>query len=171
MGTSGGMVHAFFYLKKSIIYMKRNLQRLCLFLVALMAAGKGYAYDIAIGMLEYNLDKVNKTAEVVSAIDRGAFHVTVPETIKDYYGVSYTVTSIGKRAFVACDLYEVNLPNTLKRIGDAAFQYRSQLTDIVIPDSVTSIGDNAFQGCSKLSSIRVPKSVKSIGFSAFSDCI
>lgn len=55
---------------------------------------------------------------------------TVPESV-EYNGVTYTVTSIGEKAFE-------------NRIG---------LTEVVIPNTVTMIGDEAFYGCLNLDKV------------------
>ena len=45
-----------------------------------------------------------------------------------------------------------------------------EITDLQIPDSVTRIGKNAFWACSNLTSVTIPNNVKSIGESAFANC-
>ena len=62
------------------------------------------------------------------------------------------------------------IPNSVTSIGDSAFRWCSNLTNIAIPDSVTSIGDEAFSYCGILTSITIPNSVTSIGYYAFSGC-
>ena len=44
------------------------------------------------------------------------------------------------------------------------------MTSVTIPNSVKSIGDMAFDGCSGLTSITIPNSVKSIEYGAFKSC-
>jgi len=79
------------------------------------------------------------------------------------------VTSIGDYAFMfASEITDIKLPDTLVSIGDNAFCQCSYLKEIKIPDSVTSIGDNAFSGCEYLKEIIIPDSVTSIGEAAFS---
>ena len=56
------------------------------------------------------------------------------------------------------------------RIGDYAFNNRSNLTSITIPDSVTSIGEYAFFSCSNLTSATIGNGVTSIGGYAFQYC-
>ena len=56
-------------------------------------------------------------------------------------------------------------------IGNYAFHYCTNLTNITIPNSVTSIGDNAFYGCENLINITIPNSVTSIGNDVFNGCI
>ncbi len=55
-------------------------------------------------------------------------------------------------------------------IGDYAFDFCHDLTNITIPDSVTSIGLCAFDGCDKLTNITIPSSVVYIGDLAFHNC-
>ena len=100
---------------------------------------------------------------------RGA--ITIPATITDDSGNSYTVISIGEEAFLRCsDLTSVNIPDSVTSIGNDAFWNCSGLTSVNIPDSVTSIGSNAFEYCSYLTSVTIPGSVTSIGDYAFSEC-
>ncbi len=63
---------------------------------------------------------------------------------------------------------EVNLPSTLKVIGDRAF-YNTRLSVINLPPNLVKIGDSAFEYCN-LSSITFPESLKYIGASAFESC-
>ena len=60
--------------------------------------------------------------------------------------------------------------NTPSYIGDWAFSWCSNLTEIVIPDSVTKIGVGAFNGCSSLTEIVIPDSVKTIGDNICKSC-
>ena len=75
--------------------------------------------------------------------------------------------SMGWRAYLAP--LSVTIPNTVKIIGDWAFQ-GSMLFSINIPNSVTSIGAYAFYGCTGLTSLTIPNSVTSIGADAFEGC-
>ena len=42
------------------------------------------------------------------------------------------------------------IPNSITSIGNSAFYYCSELTELTLPDSVTSIGRSAFEGCTGL---------------------
>ena len=82
-----------------------------------------------------------------------------------------TMTSIGASAFYDCiSLIEIALPNGITEIRDRAFSNCSALTNIVIPDSVISIGDYAFRYCTNLSNVVLSKNLKDIGSAAFGDC-
>ena len=64
----------------------------------------------------------------------------------------------------------VSIPENVREIGRAAFEYCEQLESVMIPSSVTSIGHEAFQACMNLTSLTIPGSVTNIGDSAFSGC-
>jgi len=68
------------------------------------------------------------------------------------------------------EVTDIVLPDSVKSIGDYAFQNCTELTSITIPDSVTSIGKSAFYDCTGLTSITIPDSVTSIGNAAFYRC-
>ncbi|MDY6073206.1 MAG: leucine-rich repeat domain-containing protein, partial [Eubacteriales bacterium] len=58
----------------------------------------------------------------------------------------------------------------IETIGDYAFAWSTNLTEVKIPDSVKSIGDCAFLGCDNLKKINIPASVDTIGEYAFDGC-
>ena len=113
-----------------------------------------------------------ETGEVEVGRNRDASGaITIPATITDDSGNSYTVISIGEEAFLRCsDLTSVEMPDSVTSIGNDAFSECFSLTSIDIPDGVTSIGNNAFSMCYDLTSVDIPDSVTSIGNSAFSMC-
>ncbi|MBQ2301586.1 MAG: leucine-rich repeat domain-containing protein, partial [Bacteroidaceae bacterium] len=50
-------------------------------------------------------------------------------------------------------LTDVNIPNSVTKIGEMAFEYCSGLTSIDIPNSVTKIGKFAFDYCKRLADV------------------
>ena len=149
--------------------------KILLSLVAvLLTALSAQAYDFQSGALYYNTTS-DTTVEVAyqsksSDNYQGLTTATIPETVT-YNGTTYSVTSIGKSAFMWCSsLTSVTIPNSVTSIGVHAFRGCSSLTSVTIPNSVTSIGESAFRGCSSLTSISIPNSVTSIGKWAFSGC-
>jgi len=76
------------------------------------------------------------------------------------------VTEIPDNFFYgATGFQELNLPSSLKRIGNSAFD-RFPLESIELPDGLEEIGVEAFE-CSELTGIKIPKTVKTIGDRAF----
>ena len=137
----------------------------------LFSSFSALAYDCKVDGIYYNLNKTDKTASVVSNY-YGVYsgNIIIPETIT-YNNTTYSVTSIGDRAFDQCSgLTSVTIPNSVTSIGEDAFYHCTGLTSVTIPNSVTTIGEFAFAYCSGLTSVifNAEKCTKMI--SAFSDC-
>ena len=138
--------------------MKQHYFTFLLTMLMSMFGIETFAHDIAVNNLDgktiYYKWTNNKTTLAVSyrggdfASYTGEYlgDIVIPESVT-YNGKNYSVTSIGRGAFMHC----------------------SGLTSITIPNSVTSIEENAFQSCSSLTSVTIPNSVTSIGRSAFYD--
>ena len=62
------------------------------------------------------------------------------------------------------------IPNGVRSIGDYAFSYRINLSDIVIPSSVRYIYNGAFLNCTGLTSVTIPNGVETVANYAFQDC-
>lgn len=96
--------------------------------------------------------------------------VKIPSTVS-YNGKTYTVVSIGEKAFQKdTHLQRITLPNTLQSIGAEAFKGCTDLRNFTLPDGLQTIGASAFSGCTHVSEVIIPNTVYSIGESAFSFC-
>ena len=62
------------------------------------------------------------------------------------------------------------IPDGVTSIGDYAFNWCTNLTNVVIPDSVTTISHYAFDHCSSLANVVIGDSVSSIEREAFAYC-
>lgn len=115
--------------------------------------------------LEFGLTK-----DGYAVVGRGSctdIHMVIPSACN-----GKTVTAIDSGAFSWCtDILSVQIPDTVKWIGDQAFVYCESLTEVVIPDSVVTIGDHAFADCYSLTGVTISNSVKTIECSAFADCM
>ena len=141
-------------------------------IVTLLAFMPILASAIEVDQVYYNLDYSNNTAEVAGCDDELG-SATIPATITDEEGYTYTVTSIADNAFSEhYFIRSVELPNTIISIGNSAFYKIKNFTYINIPNSVKSIGENAFKDCGKLSTVSVGRNstLNSIGSGAFSGC-
>ena len=154
-----------------ILFLSRPLAALALALLAVNAR----AYDIYSDGIYYNvLSEKDRTVEVTSP-GKGYYYRgsrSIPSKVINN-GITYTVTSIGDRAFDGCDaLTSVTFPATLTSIGDNAFQGCSALTSVDLSTiSLTSIGDYAFQNCDALTSVDLSStSLTSIGYATFYNC-
>jgi len=69
----------------------------------------------------------------------------------------------------------VSIPSSINgvpvvSIGNSAFRYCTNLTEVTVPGSVASIGDQAFLGCLNLAGLTISNGVTHIGQLAFSAC-
>ena len=118
---------------------------------------------------------------------------TIPGTVTDARGNTYTVTSVGNNAakeqltvsgtvtgpniihlgdyaFWKCtNLTSVNFPK-LQTMGRAVFFYCTNLKTVTLPVTMTSIDRNCFEHCEALTAIRWPLGVKDILNSMFVGC-
>ena len=96
------------------------------------------------------------------------------ETRNDIISVEIpdTVREIGEKAFWYCRSLEmITLNEGLEIIGENAFKNCEKLESITLPSTVREIGDNAFEDCTELKEIIIPDSVETIGNRAFGDCV
>ena len=149
----------------------KNLIKSALLLLALLLPVTATAYDFEVDGIYYDING-NEASVTYKTSNFNSYSgdVTIPSTVT-YNGVTYSVVSIGQRAFQKCvDLTSVTIPNSVTVIGYWAFYYCSSLTTMTIPNSVTAIGDEAFYNCRSLTSVTIPNSVISIGENAFAGC-
>ena len=113
----------------------------------------------------------------VTAIGDSAFESFPTPTNVSSVFIPATVRSIGDSAFSYCNaLTTVTFAegSQLKSIGRHAFSgtisAHPRFKEIQIPDSVERIGTNAFHNCQDLESITLPASLEAIESRAFSSC-
>lgn len=80
------------------------------------------------------------------------------------------VTEIAPNVFKNSRIESLKLPETLKIIGENAFEDCFHLTDFVMPEGLETIKKAAFMGCSSLKNIKIGKNVKNVGADAFRGC-
>ena len=159
--------------------MKHYYLSIFLAILLSMACTMTSAHDIAVAnsdgkIIYYNYNSDGSSLTVTyqgesydSYSDEYIGEIAIPESV-NYSGNTYSVTSIGNKAFDGCSgLTSVTIPNSVTSIGERAFYGCIGLTSVTIPNSVTSIGYSAFFHCSGLTSVTIPNSVTSIGALAF----
>lgn len=169
------MVARLFHIPKEL--MKKQLHRLLLPAAAVLFAGSGYAHDVEVNGIYYNLNTTEKTADVTyqgehafSYPERYTGDVTIPASII-WEGNTYVVTGIGEEAFYHCSqLTSIVISSSVTSIGRHAFEDCSGLMSVSIPSSVTSIESGAFKNCCELTAVTIPSSVTSIEIDAFNCC-
>ncbi|MGN8766186.1 leucine-rich repeat protein [Blautia massiliensis (ex Liu et al. 2021)] len=134
-----------------------------------------------------------KIPGTVKTIGKNAFRTAGRKIPKLTVTMGKGITTIGANAFTATNIYELNIPDSVKTIGEGAFYSCSKLQKVTMGDSVTKIGAHAFAWCEELTSIRLsnniteipesmlyvcskitkvtlPAKIKSIGKAAFCHC-
>ena len=108
--------------------------------------------------LRYEItDESAKEVELVGAIATLTGKLDIPTTVT-HNDISYTVTSVGDEAFAFdSDLTELVFPHTVEYIGDHAFHYCTELTKITTYATVPPyVGTQAFAGADKEIPVIVP---------------
>lgn len=154
---------------------KLNTNSILLAVLMSMVASVTSAHDIEVDGIYYRITSSDDLTVAVSYKGSEYYYydeyygdVVIPESIT-YNSKTYSVTSIGERAFEYCGLTSVTIPNSVTSIGWNAFFACRNLTSVTIPEGVTSIGSMAFEKCTSLTSITISESATSIGERAFED--
>jgi hypothetical protein len=78
---------------------------------------------------------------------------------------------IGEGAFnYCCSLYEIVIPNAVKRIKNWAFYNCRGLTRVIVGSGLEEIGEEAFECCVSLECIVIPPAVREIHDTAYNGC-
>lgn len=77
------------------------------------------------------------------------------------------VREIGPECFQYDDITAIELPISLRKIDDNAFEGVTGLVDLVVPEGVEEIGNESFYYISTLKTVSLPSTLKSVGQKAF----
>lgn len=81
------------------------------------------------------------------------------------------ITAIGDFAFEWCsEMTEISIPNSVTSIGNGSFSTCQSLHAVFLPKNLTEIGESAFEHCDALSTVTIPAKVTTLGASAFASC-
>ena len=100
------------------------------------------------------------------------------DMIPDFYGLPIESVKfdtpnlewLGSDFCTGFHITEIEVPDTVKGIGERCFGYCTSLTDVKLPDGLTALKDETFTGCTSLTSIEIPDSVQSICADVFNGC-
>ena len=82
-----------------------------------------------------------------------------------------SVETIGNAAFRYCqDLERITLPSTLQKLSNVTFHGCTALSEVTFPASLKTIEKGAFIGCRKLSEVKLPVSLTAIEVYVFDSC-
>lgn len=133
---------------------------------------KGYKYTDKKTNAVYKITGTgkNKTAEYIKSTKKNPKSVIIPATVK-INGVSYKVTSIGKKAFASkTSLKKVTIGKNIKKIGGKAFYKCKKLRYINVKSvkiTAKGIGKAAFKGIYSKPRVNTSKNVKNKYYKVF----
>ena len=115
---------------------------------------------------DYSLSEV-KLSNQLTLIPRYAFYGTALRSID----IPSSVKTIGDYAFCNCDaLVSVSIPVGVETLGEYMFYTCNNLLSVTIPEGVKQIPNYAFRECYALTTVSLPTSLQTIGYNAFQDC-
>lgn len=117
----------------------------------------------------YSLCFEKRTAEVVDCYDWRLIVYKIPSTIT-YQNTLFKVIRIGSAAFRDHKFVNIEIPDTIRTIGNYAFEHCHNLESLEIPNSVIEIGFGAFSECYSLKTVLLPKYLDSIERALFCNC-
>ena len=131
----------------------------------------GHSQDIEANGIFYNIISDTQVA-VAPAWHDGMNHyegcIILPEKVY-CDGVNYDVAAIAPRAFWQSGVTQVQIPNSVTMIGEAAFADAEDLTDITLPLGLTTVSNYMLAGTA-VTNVVLPEGVREIGWGAFEDC-
>jgi len=149
--------------------MKQKLHSLLLMVVLLSWSMVIAASDFDDGILKYTItspSNLEVQCDGFTDAHKNDESVVIPETV-NYNNRTYAIITV--KGFSGRKISSVKLSQSLKTIGDMAFDGCSNLKEIEIPNGIETIGRTAFRNCA-LTSLVIPESVKSIDGYAFNNC-
>ena len=79
-------------------------------------------------------------------------------------------TAIGDEAFANCNIRSIDIPSSVKTIGNKSFRLCNNLEQVIIPEGVEILGEWAFYDCKRLTTITLSSTITKIGYESFREC-
>ena len=109
--------------------------------------------------------------EGLTRIGNAAFYYPYYNYALQNVNIPTTVKSIGNFAFASCrNLAKIEIPMGVEEIGASAFSLAYALKTVDLPESVAVLGDSIFNSCRELESVTIRNRNAQIGSDAFKDC-
>lgn len=126
---------------------------------------------IGTNLIKVNSDSAPSKITVKNGTTCIAFEAFYLNRTLEEVNLPDTIRAIGEDAFSDClNLTQINLNDNIEYMGICAFSGCESLRYINIPSSLEVIPQNAFFRCTSLSGITIPESVRCIEQSAFKRC-
>lgn len=143
------------------------------FSVAVLSAMCAQADTFESGGLYYTTTGVNTVKVERVPADKAVTNpykgvYIIPEQVY-FDDANYDVTAIADSAFFQSKATEIQVPNTVKTIGEGAFAYATDLTSVTLPLKLSAVSKMMLAGTSVVN-VAVPEGVKNIGWGAFQSC-
>lgn len=139
-----------------------------LWILAVGLMGPGYAETVYTALSggktwTYTLD--NSQNATIMGVDDSTGTLSLPAALD-----GHAVVAIGPSAFEGAAMTGVTIPDSVRSIGNEAFQKCISMTNVTVGNGVAIIPDSCFMGCTKLNQISLGTSVSEIKESSFSGC-
>ncbi len=134
MGTSSLSINFFL--------MSFSFRRLLSFVPLLVFVLLSKAQTVEVNGLSYVVDSKSQTASLVGSTTFSSSDLVIDDSFV-YDGVSYSVTSVGRKAFISSSISSVTIPNSVILIGDQAFYNCSALRRVIIEDGASLLTFNS----------------------------
>lgn len=161
---------------------------------ALIGVMQSFAQSFNVGGMAYKVyDAANSYVEVTEGCTNAFGHFTIPRYATNN-GVDYKVKRVAEYAFFnnasvfditfedgvteiqqfaisyCTNLTAINLPKSLRTLGQSCFARNTQLPSIVLPEGLTTVEKFACMGCTSLREVTFPSTLTTINKEAFKEC-
>lgn len=162
--------------------------------LAIMSAAQAFAQTFNVGGMAYKIyDANNNYVEVTEGSSNAFGHFTIPGYVT-YNGTDYKVKRVAEYAFFTAssafditfeegvteiqqfaisycpNLTAINLPKSLRTLGQSCFSRNEKLPAIAFPEGFTTIEKFACMGCTSLKEVTFPSTLTTINKEAFKEC-
>lgn len=171
------------------------MKKILLFSALIMlGAMQSFAQTFTVGGIAYKVyDAAMSYVEVTEGSNNAFGHFVIPGYVTNN-GVDYKVKRVGEYAFFTAasafditfeegvteiqqfaisycnNLTAINLPKSLRTLGQSCFSRNEKLPSIAFPEGFTTIEKFALMGCSSLKEVTFPSTLTTINKQAFKEC-